>query len=189
MHISIGTGFWIAWGSLAAVWLATASWGKPSARRSSRRQRGVQSALILAGFLLIGGWGRLGWFNAELWPQTLEIAEAGMGVTFLGVFYAIWARLTLGSNWSGTPQVKMGHELVQSGPYRLTRHPIYSGMLLAAVGTAIAVDEWRCLPGLALVVISMRIKIRVEERLMTETFPVTYPIYRNRVKGLVPFLW
>lgn len=85
--------------------------------------------------------------------------------------------------------VKQGHELVTRGPYALTRHPIYTGLLLATVGTAIAVDQVRVLPGLALVAIGLAIKIGQEERLMISAFPNAYPIYRTRVKALFPGIW
>ena len=144
--------------------------------------------MMLASYLLISGWLRLGWLDIEIWPQVMRVAEAGLAITCLGVLYAIWARLTLGRNWSGKPTVKQEHELIVHGPYALTRHPIYTGLLLAAAGTALAVDAWRVLPGMALQLIVFAIKIRQEERLMCECFPDSYPGYRRRVKALLPWI-
>lgn len=190
MHFSIGTGFSVAWGTMAAVWLAGAPFTKAKQRTVAGTDRLRQFLILSTGFALIGyGWKHLGALNAPIWRQSDGMQLLGLIVTCIGILYAIWARLTLGSNWSGRPMVKQGHELIMRGPYALTRHPIYTGLLLAAVGTAIAVDQVRVLLGLALVVIGLAIKIGQEEHLMISTFPDAYPIYRTRVKALFPGIW
>jgi protein-S-isoprenylcysteine O-methyltransferase Ste14 len=113
----------------------------------------------------------------------------GLALTAAGCGFAIWARLTLGSNWSGRATVKAGHELIVSGPYALARHPIYTGLLVAAAGTALARGEWRCILGIALIIIAFLIKMSHEEKLMLQTFPDAYPRYRQRVKALIPGLF
>jgi protein-S-isoprenylcysteine O-methyltransferase Ste14 len=188
MHISIGWGFAIAWGTMGAVWLAGAPFNKRKARDSSTALRMVQGVMMFLGYFLISDWGYLGWLNRTLWTRTWTVAWTGLALTCVGILYAIWARVTLGSNWSMKPMVKHGHELVIRGPYALTRHPIYTGLLLAGVGTAMAVDEFRGPVGIALLLVAMTIKIRQEERLMTETFPEAYPAYRRRVRALVPWV-
>ena len=188
MSFSISTGFYLAWGALGVVWLVSSFFVKATARSTSSLVRMLQSLMMLAGYLLISGWAHLGWLDTEIWPQTMRVAESALAITCLGVFYAIWARLTLGRNWSAKPTVKQEHELIVRGPYALTRHPIYSGMLLASVGTALAVDAWRVLPGIALLLLAFAIKIRQEERLMSECFPDSYPGYRRRVKALLPWI-
>jgi protein-S-isoprenylcysteine O-methyltransferase Ste14 len=109
-----------------------------------------------------------------------------VGLTIAGCLFAIWARITLGANWSGRATVKAGHELITAGPYALARHPIYTGLLTACIGTAIGYGERRCLVGLLLIVLGFVIKMGQEERLMLETFPDAYAAYRRRVKALVP---
>ena len=94
--------------------------------------------------------------------------------------------MTLGRNWSSVPQVKEQHELVVKGPYRIVRHPIYTGLILAAAGTALAQNRGSWLFMGVLILASYWLKIRVEERLMMETFPEEYPEYRRRVKALIP---
>jgi protein-S-isoprenylcysteine O-methyltransferase Ste14 len=94
----------------------------------------------------------------------------------------------LAGNWSGTVTLKKGHELVQSGPYALVRHPIYTGLLVALIGTAVAVDRWRAVAGLTLLMTGIAYKISVEERFMREQFGDAYARYRARVKALVPFV-
>ena len=124
---------------------------------------------------------------ARLWPQTPAFEAAGLLLTILGCVFAIWARLTLGTNWSSMPDVKQSHELVTKGPYALVRHPIYSGLLLALAGTVIAAGISRFVVLVwALLAISYALKFRQEEKLMIETFPDAYPEYRKRVKAIIP---
>lgn len=189
MQLFFEAAFIAAWGALYAVWFIAARSSKPAERTTSSVTRLLQSAIIIAGYFLISGYGNLGRLSSSLWPQTVAIAGVGLALTCAGVAFAIWARLTLGSNWSGKPMVKQGHELIVRGPYALARHPIYTGMLLATLGTGIAVDQLRILAGLALVLLAFAIKIRQEERLMLETFPGQYPEYRRRVKALIPGLF
>jgi protein-S-isoprenylcysteine O-methyltransferase len=109
-------------------------------------------------------------------------AVAGLGIT-------LWARIALGRNWSGSITHKEGHELVESGPYRFVRHPIYTGMLLMVIGTASARGTWDAAAGLVLFTVVHIWKFRREEALMTRYFPATYPAYRARTKALIPFLY
>jgi len=84
--------------------------------------------------------------------------------------------------------VKEGHELIVKGPYRFVRHPIYTGMVAACIGTAFAIGEWRCILGLVVILLGLAITIAQEERLMMATFPQAYLQYRRRVKALIPGL-
>jgi protein-S-isoprenylcysteine O-methyltransferase Ste14 len=95
----------------------------------------------------------------------------------------------IGRNWSGVVTVKQDHEMVRSGPYAIVRHPIYSGLLLAFLGTAVARGDWQALLAVPLVLVAFLRKIRLEERWMAEQFPRDYPAYRTRVPALVPFLY
>jgi len=118
--------------------------------------------------------------------KTLE--WAGITACATGVGFAIWARRTLGRNWSGGPQIKDGHELVTAGPYRLVRHPIYTGILLAILGTLIGSARVRELVILAVAVPGVCIKFSIEEKLMLRQFPQAYPEYKRRTKALIPFV-
>jgi protein-S-isoprenylcysteine O-methyltransferase Ste14 len=115
--------------------------------------------------------------------QWLAVALVALGLGFSAL-----ARAWLGGNWSGTVTVKQGHELIRSGPYALVRHPIYSGMLLALIGSALMVGKWRALIGLALIVVSFVHKLKIEERFMAQEFGEDYARYREEVAMLVPFL-
>ena len=92
----------------------------------------------------------------------------------------------LGRNWSGTVTVKENHELIRSGPYAIVRHPIYTGLLLAVLGTAIVFGEWRGLLAFCFLTIALLLKLQREERFMEESFPDTYPSYRAQVPALIP---
>jgi protein-S-isoprenylcysteine O-methyltransferase Ste14 len=101
---------------------------------------------------------------------------------------ALWARRTIGANWSGIVTLKRDHELVTGGPYRYVRHPIYSGILAMFLATALAVGRAGGFMGFVLCFASFWIKLRQEEALMMRHFPERYPAYRARVKALVPFV-
>src|SRR5581483_5640068 len=92
-----------------------------------------------------------GWLGTRFVPESHSLALAGLGITIAGCAFAIWARVMLGSNWSGRATVKADHELITQGPYALARHPIYTGLLLACVGTALACGERHCALGVFVV--------------------------------------
>lgn len=105
----------------------------------------------------------------------------------VGLGFAVWARLRIGRNWGSPMTQKIEPELVTSGPYRLVRHPIYSGILAAGVGTAVALS-WSWLVVTALAAIYFVYSATVEERFLAERFPDSYPGYKRATKMLVPFL-
>lgn len=113
---------------------------------------------------------------------------AGAVLTMLGIGFAVWARQHLGRNWSGQPSIKVGHELVTSGPYEVVRHPIYTGISMALLGTGLVYGPlWIMVFLLALIMFAWR--IRVEEGYMMELFPDVYPAYRQRTRALIPGVW
>ncbi len=182
-------GIWIA---LGCVWLIAAAGSKTAARRQSAGSRIGQVAILLFGFwsLALGSqWARRGILAGRFLPESRGTILAGIVVTAAGAGIAIWARLILGSNWSGTVTVKQDHELIRSGPYRFVRHPIYSGLLLGVLGTVIAIGEIRGLLSLAAVFAGLWWKSRTEEGFMMEQFGERYAQYRREVKALIPFVF
>jgi protein-S-isoprenylcysteine O-methyltransferase Ste14 len=172
---------------LAVVWVVGAFSTKSTARSASYASRLVLFIPLLGVWLLVRTHViRPDWLVMRLWPQTPAIELLGLALTVLGCFFAVWARVMLGSNWSGLPDVKRGHELIVQGPYKLVRHPIYTGILLALAGSAIAHGGSGWMMTWFLVLVSYTVKIRQEEQLMMETFPQDYPAYRRRVKALIP---
>jgi protein-S-isoprenylcysteine O-methyltransferase Ste14 len=121
-------------------------------------------------------------------PAEPWVAALGVAVTAAGLLFAIWARAYLGSNWSGTVTVKVGHQLIRTGPYRWVRHPIYSGMILAMIGTAINIGQLRGVVAVVLLWIGFIMKSRIEERFMTNTFGAEYTEYSHTTGAIVPRL-
>lgn len=121
-------------------------------------------------------------------PRTWSAYWIGAAIVAAGLSFTVWARLVLARNWSGTVTVKAEHELVTAGPYRLVRHPIYSGLLLAFAGSAVARGEWRGVLAVLVASAALWWKLRLEERWMTETFGPAYVSYRKSVAALIPFV-
>jgi protein-S-isoprenylcysteine O-methyltransferase Ste14 len=124
-----------------------------------------------------------------LWSQTAAVGVLADLFTVAGLAVALWARAVLGRNWSATIAFKEDHELMQDGPYAYVRHPIYSGLLLMALGTAVESGRLGSFVLLAAVAVVFAVKAHLEERLMTSHFPEAYPQYRRRVKALIPGVW
>ena len=128
------------------------------------------------------------WLNARFVPASVAIHVLGAIPVSTGLGFAAWARVHLGRNWSGEITLKQEHELIRSGPYGLVRHPIYSGLLAAMLGTAIVIGEWRALIALAFFAGAVLRRVSVEQRWLSEIFPDDYSRYRREVPALVPFL-
>jgi protein-S-isoprenylcysteine O-methyltransferase Ste14 len=180
---TIWTVFWV-------LWILPAVFGKRTVRRQTNGSRILQLILLLVAYVLIVN-GELGldWLNLQLVPEGRASTAVGYGLLMAGMLFAGWARLFLGGNWSSSVTLKEDHTLVQSGPYRIVRHPIYTGLLVALLGTAIALGELRCFLGVLLAAIAWKIKSMSEETLMVQQFGDQYTRYREQVKGLVPYLW
>ncbi|HEX4756412.1 MAG TPA: isoprenylcysteine carboxylmethyltransferase family protein [Terracidiphilus sp.] len=182
---------WIALGSL---WLAGLPFAKPVARRQPSGARIFQLLLGALGFTLLGShWLRDGWMGLSFLPHTEPVRHDvqffGLALTIAGCLIAAWARVVLGGNWSGAATVKASHELIVKGPYAFARHPIYTGLLVAVVGTALVVGEWRSIVGTMVILLAFFVKMSQEERLMLQTFPEAYPHYRQKVRALIPGLF
>lgn len=120
-------------------------------------------------------------------PPSAIGAALGVLLTALGLGIAIAARITLAGNWSAAVEIKEEHALIRSGLYRYVRHPIYSGLLLALLGSAIALDRWRALLGFFLIFASLLLKSRHEENRLRQALP-DYAAYASETAALIPFL-
>jgi protein-S-isoprenylcysteine O-methyltransferase Ste14 len=182
---------WILWVAWLIYWRAS-SFNVKSARRQEPCGARVGHALpliIAAVLLMIGRPERGGWLFRRILPPSLPQYELGVALLVLGLAFSVWARVQLGKNWSATVSVKHDHELIVTGPYRIVRHPIYSGLLLAFIGTATTLDDARGILSVVLVFIAFWQKLRREERWMLETFGEQYHRYRSRTAALVPYLF
>ena len=175
--------FAIVWAAFWIYWLVAAFAMKrghvPWARELRIRALIVILVVILIHFGVFRGQG----VNTDPW-------RAGLGLVLfaLGLGFAVWARVHIGRNW-GTPMSQKDEpELVTSGPYHLVRHPIYSGILLAGVGTAVALS-WLWLIAVVLAGVYFVYSARVEERNMAKEFPEAYPAYLRSTKMFIPFIF
>ena len=187
IQIDVDSAIGCTWEAVGLIWLVGVAFTKRTVRSQSAGTRLFHLALAALGFALLRKHGfTQGWLGVRFVPDGYSIAFAGFVLTVTGCLFAIWARLTIGRNWSGRATVKADHQLVTSGPYAVARHPIYTGLLLAVAGTALADGEWHGVLALIVILLALMIKMSQEERLMMQTFPTAYPAYRQRVKALIP---
>ena len=184
------TGVAFLWTGLWIFWLAASLATKRSVQNQSYGSRIVQHPpVILAFFLLFGRSIWPLWLRQRVFPTSnTTLLWLGLVLTAAGIGFAVLARLWIGRNWSSIVTIKEQHELIQTGPYRLVRHPIYSGLLLAFLGTAIVHGEVRGFVGFPLAVLGWGFKLRLEESFMVQQFGNAYLDYKQRVKALVPFV-
>ena len=175
--------FALGWGAFWLYWLVAAFSMKRGRVPWSRELR-IRAVIAVIVILLV----RSGVFRGH--GLNTDPARAGLGLVLFvgGLGFAIWARVNIGRNW-GTPMTQKDEpELVTSGPYHLVRHPIYSGILVASVGTAVALS-WSWLIAVGLAAIYFLYSAAVEERCLTEQFQDAYPAYKRSTKMLLPFIF
>lgn len=175
--------FWLVWllgWTLAAFGTKRTQWREPGADAIWNR-----GPVILGTVMLLFP----RWLPAALTyrfvPGGAELPVIGMLMVLLGLLFAAWARVHLGGNWSGTVTVKEGHTLITNGPYRWVRHPIYTGMLMALLGTALAIGAAYGFIAAGLILLGFIIKLLVEEARMRDTFP-EYDDYARHTARLIP---
>ena len=121
-------------------------------------------------------------------PGSVALGVAGVALTWMGIALALWARWHLGQYWSSRVTLKEDHQLIRSGPYAHFRHPIYSGLILAALGGVLAIDRWRCVAGVLLIVLGYCIKARTEESMLAAQFGEAFQEHRRHTGFLLPKL-
>ncbi len=186
MHADLFQALWLAW---MIYWVVAARTAKRASRRETTSQLLAHSLPLLAGAALLAFPMPRGWLTLRILPRGEIWYWLGLAMTIAGLGFACWARVHLGRNWSGVVEVKQDHELVRSGPYGWVRHPIYAGLFLACLGSAVALGQLAGLLGVALILLSFLPKLRREERFMAAEFPDAYPAYRQQVRALVPFVF
>ena len=175
--------FAVGWGAFWLYWLAAAFSMKRGRVPWSRELR-IRAVIVVIVILLI----RFGAFRGQGLKTDPWRAGLGLVLWALGLGFAVWARVHIGRNW-GTPMTQKDEpELVTSGPYHLVRHPIYSGILVAGVGTAVGLN-WLWLIVVLLAGVYFLYSATVEERYLTEQFPDAYPVYKHSTKMLLPFIF
>ncbi|TAN02742.1 MAG: isoprenylcysteine carboxylmethyltransferase family protein [Rhodanobacteraceae bacterium] len=189
MQPSLLTAIGLAWLIWIAYWFVSATRVKQVERTDNVGAILAYRIPMVIGAVFLIATGPRTWLPWLWWrwlPASSDWSALGLALVLLGLAFACWARVVLGRNWSATVQLKKEHELIVVGPYRWTRHPIYTGMLLAMLGTAVAIGEWRGLLAIALVFTGLWFKLRHEEAWMRERFGTSYVDYMRRVKALIP---
>jgi protein-S-isoprenylcysteine O-methyltransferase Ste14 len=186
VHNNLIAGLWIAW---LIVWGVSAIGVKRVVRRESRASRvSHMLPLAVAAGLLASPHAGGPWLAMRFLPDAAVWFWLGVALLAAGLGFSVVARVSLGGNWSGTVTLKDDHELIRRGPYRIVRHPIYTGLLMGLLGTALALGEWRGLVALGLATVAFLRKIPIEERFLTDQFGEAYARYRAEVPALVPLL-
>jgi protein-S-isoprenylcysteine O-methyltransferase Ste14 len=176
---------WLTW---VALWTLWALRGKRTQQRESVSSRLSYMALNLVAFWLMFFDVPQPWLHTRLFSPSPLMNWVGIAITAAGLAFSIWARAYLGSNWSGAVTVKVGHELVRSGPYRWVRHPIYSGLILALLGTAVVRHQVRGVIAVLLAYVGFKIKSKIEEQTMSATFGTAYADYSSTTGAILPRL-
>jgi protein-S-isoprenylcysteine O-methyltransferase Ste14 len=183
--LAIGA-IWLSW---LLYWWRSARDVKATRHPEPARDRLTHRIPLVLGILCLTA---PGWIprilHRRFVPPGAPAQVVGLALLAAGLGYSVWARRHLGRNWSAAVVVKEDHALVRTGPYRRVRHPIYTGMLLAFLGTAVALGEWRGLVGFLLAVVSFLLKSRMEEARMAATFP-EYADYRRHTAALIPGIY
>jgi protein-S-isoprenylcysteine O-methyltransferase Ste14 len=178
---------WLIW--LVGWWLGALKTAKTVTRESPRSQLGYTVFTWTGAALLFFNAIRGGIFSTPLYPASTAVAWIGVALVTFGLAYAVWARLHLGRMWSAVVTLKAEHRIIKTGPYTITRHPIYTGLLLAVAGTVIERDRVAALLGGALIAAGLLLKVRREERLLTDNFGDDYRVYQQQVPALMPRPW
>ena len=179
---------WVCWGVVIVTWIAGAVYGARG--RRGRRQAGIDSdALwrigVVVGAVLVYRLARHDLREAT--DRSWWIELPGLVLLVASTGFTIWARIGLGRMWSASPNVlQQDHRLRTDGPYAITRHPIYTGLLGMLIGTVLLNGLGASVLLLVVGAGVLAVRIPIEERLMSKAFPEEYARYRARVPRLVP---
>lgn len=179
-------GLWLAW---LIYWMVASRGNKEVAQHESGVSRASHVIpLSIGAWLLLAQ--RTPWapLNERFVPHAEWTFVAGAFLVALGLAFSSWARVYLGGNWSAAVTLKRGHELVRSGPYRFVRNPIYTGLIVAFVGSALARGTWGSVLGVTIAFGAVWHKARIEERVLHTAFGKQFDDYKRDVAALIPFV-
>ena len=183
---------WLAW---IIYWVVGeplyqyAKHGSKEALKRGRTRGNILSYVLLMasfGILQISFTGQLAFLGEGFLPDVAAFSLVGFSFAIAGLAFSVWARLYLGSNWSPIAMLKKGQILVRSGPYGIVRHPIYSGLIVAIIGTALVFGGYRVIVSIVCVFLFAWVRITEEEKLMSKQFGKEYAEYKKKVKAIIP---
>jgi protein-S-isoprenylcysteine O-methyltransferase Ste14 len=177
----------LPWIVFLVYWLIAATKTRATQKQEPDFSRyGVMLMLLCGYFLIFAPRARVGVLKQRFLPDSPVVAIAGVTLAWVGVGLAIWARRHLAENWSTRVSIKVGHELIRTGPYARLRHPIYTGLLLTTLGTAIAVGEWRALLAVGIVLAAYSLKAKREESMLRAQFGAAFEEHSRHTGFLLP---
>ncbi len=177
----------IPWIVFIVYWIIGAV--KTRANRETESFTSRFAVLLLEGVgyvLIFSGSTGIGFLGTRFIPRTMAGEILGVVLLWSGVALAIWARYHLAEYWSARVTIKEGHQLIRTGPYTYLRHPIYSGLVLATVGSAVVIDEWRCVLGTCLVLVGYCVKAKKEEAMLSQQFGEAFREHQKHTGFLIP---
>lgn len=186
--MNCATWIYIGWTVMVTIWIISSFGNKKSKQKEPAQFRYLTLALYIIGAVLL--FSNDLQFGNKIYPQDTIFRIIGFVACYVGLIFAIWARWVLGKNWSGRISIKKEQDLIAFGPYRITRNPIYSGLLLAFLGTAFAFGHINDYIGFLFFLIGIVMKLKREEKIMRENFGVRFNKYAQKVKyRLIPFIY
>jgi protein-S-isoprenylcysteine O-methyltransferase Ste14 len=176
-----------AWLAFVLYWIFASLSVNKIRQREPAASRLTRLAVIVATLLLLNtNLGYSGFLGRRFVPFTRSIPWLGAILTVAGAAFAIWARVHIGRYWSGTVALKVGHELIRTGPYAHIRHPIYTGVLVALAGTALAIGRHGALLAFLVLLADLAWKSRKEEALLAEEFGAAFEEHRRHTGFFLP---
>ena len=185
MHIAV----LIVWGIFGIYWLMPTLRTRTQAtkRQASPIFRLLHVGLMTAGYVILLS-SPASFLSQRFLPNNIVLKVIGIVILFLGLGFTVWARVHLGQYWSESVQIKVDHKLIRTGPYKIVRHPVYTGVLFGCLGTAIVMGKINAWLGIFLILAAFLMKLWKEEKFLIEEFSQTYLQYKKEVKALIPFI-
>jgi protein-S-isoprenylcysteine O-methyltransferase Ste14 len=179
---------WIGW---IISWVIAARWSNRTEKRAASASQFLYAVMEIGGFILLlgmyGGPGGPAAMRNRLWQLPVETEWWLVWIAAAGILFAWWARIYLGKLWSGSVTRKEDHRVVDTGPYRIVRHPIYTGLIVTVIATVLIRATEIALIGGIVLVCGWYLKARVEERFLRTELGDAYATYARRTAMLVPF--
>jgi protein-S-isoprenylcysteine O-methyltransferase Ste14 len=176
-----------AWIAFLLYWIFAARRKSKTRKKEPTLERLIHVLwLACAYFLLWRDDLPIGPLNRQFLPHRFWIASLGAVLVVAGITFAIWARRHLGKNWSAEVTIREEHKLIRTGPYRYIRHPIYTGLLTAVVGTVVVVSEYRALVALAIFLIGWTLKAKKEESFLAQEFGPAFEEHKRLTGFYLP---
>ena len=177
----------LPWTIFVIYWIVGAIKTRATRESESAASRTAILLIEIAGYgLIFSDSAGIGFLGTRFMPRTWATAILGVVLTWSGIGLAIWARYHLAEYWSARITIKEDHQLIRTGPYTHLRHPIYSGLVLATIGSALVIDKWRCVLGVCLVLIGYCFKAMKEETMLSRQFGDAFREHREHTGFLIP---